>query len=163
MNKKKLTAFVLATIMAVVTLSGCSTTDTPSTGADNSNTNNNSTSVTGTIDVANMFSNRDKEIGYDESECVAITLSDSTAKSNSNAVKINGSTVTITDEGSYIISGNLSNGQIIVESEKTDKILVVLNGVIVIHPHQFMLNRQIKYLSPLQTALQMSFRIRASL
>ncbi|MGN0330980.1 MAG: carbohydrate-binding domain-containing protein [Kineothrix sp.] len=75
------------------------------------------------------FSARDFEVGYDESQSAIITLSGDTATSSSNAVQISGSTVTITDEGTYILSGTLDDGMIIVNSEKTDKTQLVLKDV----------------------------------
>ena len=44
------------------------------------------------------------------------------------AVQISGSTVTISDEGTYILSGTLNNGMIIVDAEKTDKLQIVLTA-----------------------------------
>lgn len=43
-------------------------------------------------------------------------------------MKISGRTITITDEGTYILSGTLKNGMVIIDAEKTDKIQLVLNG-----------------------------------
>ena len=61
------------------------------------------------------FSNRDLAGTYDESEAQEITL--------------NGESVTITEEGVYILSGTISDGQIIVEVEDTEKVQLVLDGV----------------------------------
>jgi len=82
-----------------------------------------------TDDFSELFSARDFEIGYDESTSTVIKLNGNTATCNSDAVKISGNTVTITDEGTYILSGTLNDGMIIVNSEKTDKIQLVLNNV----------------------------------
>ena len=82
-----------------------------------------------TLTITDMFSDRDKEVGYDENADTVIQLNGTTASCTSGAVEILDSTVTITDEGTYILSGSLSNGQIIVEAEDTDKIQLVLNGV----------------------------------
>ena len=92
---------------------------------------NNETSTTNTIINQNfeIFSNRDFEIGFDESNSAIIQLNGDSATCSSNAVQISGSTITITDEGTYILSGTLDNGIIIVNSEKTDKTQLVLNGV----------------------------------
>lgn len=62
-------------------------------------------------------------------EEVSITLSDDGISCDSEAVTISGSTVTITDEGTYVVTGSLSDGQIIVDAEKTDKVELILNGV----------------------------------
>ena len=43
-------------------------------------------------------------------------------------MKISGRTITITDEGTYILSGTLKNGMVIIDAEKTDKIQLVLNS-----------------------------------
>ena len=79
--------------------------------------------------AAEMFTDRDLEIGYDEDSAAKITLSSNSASSTSDAVSISGSTVTITDEGTYILSGTLDDGMIIVNAEDTDKVQLVLNGI----------------------------------
>ncbi|MBQ7347503.1 MAG: carbohydrate-binding domain-containing protein [Clostridia bacterium] len=78
---------------------------------------------------ADMFSNRDFEVGYDEDGAVLIGLNGDSVSCSSPAVTINGTTVTITDEGTYILSGTLNDGMIIVNAEDTDKPQLVLNGV----------------------------------
>lgn len=118
-------------------LSGCSQTNaetsTVSTQAEeNSATSSTSetTTVTPTnIDSSEIFSDRDFEIGYDETTSAQITLNGTSASCDSNAVLISGSTVTITDEGTYILNGTLENGMVIVDAEDSDKIQLVLNGV----------------------------------
>lgn len=83
------------------------------------------------VDTGDMFTSRDKEIGYDESAAVSIVLNGTSAQSSSGTVKISGSTVTVTEAGTYILSGSLTNGQIVVDAQSTDKIQLVLNGVTV--------------------------------
>lgn len=123
-------------------LCGCGN-QSVSTTVDNSNANNEdkaddkvepSTTVsqaadTVFLDKSEYFSNRDFEVGYDESESAIITLNGDSASCDSNAVQIDGTTVTIIDEGTYILSGTLNDGMIIVNAEKTDKLQLVLNGV----------------------------------
>jgi len=84
-------------------------------------------SVTVPEDLTALFSDRDYETGYEK--CATITLNGSAASCDSNAVQISGSTVTITDEGSYRIQGNLDDGQIIVNADKQDKTQLILDGV----------------------------------
>ena len=81
------------------------------------------------VDTSDMFSDRDYETGFDASEGVLIALSGDSDQCSSNAVQISGSSVTITDEGTYILSGDLTDGMIIVNAENTDKLQLVLNGV----------------------------------
>ena len=80
-------------------------------------------------DTSDMFSDRDNEVGYDESESVTISLADNSSSCESDAVSITENTITIKDEGTYILSGSLSDGMVIVEAEDTDKVQIVLNGV----------------------------------
>lgn len=86
-----------------------------------------------TVNSSGMFTDRDMEIGYDEETSAHITLSGDGASSDSDAVQISGSTVTITDEGTYILSGTLNNGMIVVNAEDTDKIQLVLNDVQIVN------------------------------
>ncbi len=104
---------------------------------NNSNTDNDSNSLAGTaVEVdfsqtdADMFTDRDLNTEY-KYEPVSIQLNGSSAScdSNTSAVKIDGSTITISDEGTYIFSGTLDNGMIIVNTEDSDKPQLVFNGV----------------------------------
>lgn len=76
-----------------------------------------------------MFTERDKRTEYNESECIIIRLNGDSASASSDSVHISGSSVTITDEGSYLISGTLNDGMIIVNAEETDKLQLIFNGV----------------------------------
>jgi len=76
-----------------------------------------------------MFTDRDVRTEYDESDSVLIQLNGTSAAASSNSVKISGTTVTITEEATYIISGILDDGMIIVNATDTAKLQIVLNGV----------------------------------
>lgn len=80
------------------------------------------------MDTSEMFSDRDKEVGYDESTSVTITLQGDTATASSDIVAIDGSTISITEEGTYVVSGNLNDGSIIIETPDDKKVQLVLNG-----------------------------------
>ncbi len=80
------------------------------------------------MDTSEMFSDRDKEIGYDESDSVTITLQGDTASASSDKVTIDGSEITITEEGTYVVSGTLNDGSIVIETADDKKIQLVLNG-----------------------------------
>lgn len=114
MKKHCLMSLLLA---AAVLVSGCQAAE----AAD-------ATGQTALVTPSDMFTDRDLEVGYDENTAAAITLSGSTVSCDSDAVTIDGSTVTITDEGTYILSGTLEDGMLIVDAEETDKIQLVLNG-----------------------------------
>ncbi len=78
---------------------------------------------------SDMFTNRDYEVGYDENATYNITLSGNTAVSDTDKAVVQGSTITITDEGTYIITGTLDDGMIIVDTAEDDKPQIVFNNV----------------------------------
>ncbi len=80
------------------------------------------------IDTTDLFSNRDLDPSYDSKDASTIKLSDSGSSSDSKSVKTNGSVITITGEGIYVLSGSLSDGQIVVDADDA-KVQLVLDGV----------------------------------
>lgn len=125
MRKKIIILFLT---MGALMLSGCNTKIGNTTQQTTESSTTTSSSATET-DASDMFSDRDKEVGYDESESVTISLADNSSSCESDAVSITENTITIKDEGTYILSGSLSDGMVIVEAEDTDKVQIVLNGV----------------------------------
>ena len=123
MKRKVVLAFLLT---GALVLSGCSKTNNSNETSSGSTSTDSSAQG---IDVSNMFSDRDKEIGYDEENNTVIKLSNDSTTCDSDAVQISGNTVTIIDEGTYILSGTLTDGMVIVDAEDTDKVQLVLDGV----------------------------------
>lgn len=117
MKKIKIFVFLMA---VMIMLSGCSgNTDLEPTETDSSASQ---------MDTSDMFTDRDMEIGYDETTAVSISLNGDTASCDSDSVQVSGSTVTITAEGTYILSGTLNDGMIIVNIADTEKVQLVLDG-----------------------------------
>lgn len=81
------------------------------------------------LDTTGLFSDRDLAGTYDESEAVAIQLNGDTAACDSDTVTIEGGQVVIKGEGVYLLSGTLTDGQIVVNDGDTDKVQLVLAGV----------------------------------
>ncbi len=73
------------------------------------------------------FSERDLSGAYDD-EVFSITLTGSGAQTDSSGVTVSGSTVTVTAEGTYVITGTLNDGTIVVDATKDDKVQLVLSG-----------------------------------
>lgn len=80
------------------------------------------------LNTNDMFTDRDKEIGYDEASSVKIYLKDSASTCDSSVVNIKDDTIIISDEGTYILSGSLTNGQIIIDSDSSSKIQLILDN-----------------------------------
>ena len=125
------------TLVLILILTACGNNQISTASADDdvegniSDTGESSESsdINNEIDPSDMFTDRDSEVGYDESESVKILLNGSTASCDSDAVQITGSTVTIAGEGTYILSGELEDGMLIVDADSTDKLQIVLDGV----------------------------------
>lgn len=133
MKRRQMMAMLLA---AALGMTGCSTAATTDTGTATTtdttadSTENKSTeTVEDLVDTDDMFSDRDLEGSYDEKECTKITLDDEDSACEDKNVSIDGQTVTITGEGTYLVSGSLSDGSLVVDVDDSEKIQVVLDGV----------------------------------
>lgn len=123
----------LALLLAgAVGLAGCTGAAESSSSAGTASAAAASADLQG-IDPSTLFSDRDREIGYDEESAAHITLTGTGAETDSDAVSVEGSTVTITDEGVYILTGSLEDGWVVVNADDTDKIQLVLDGVSIAH------------------------------
>lgn len=124
----RLTATLLCALLA---LSGCGTQHTGEESSTAEGTSSEETTVTivsSTIDTTSLFSDRDLEGTYDESTAIPIQLSGDTAFCASDSVTVDGSQIIIGAEGVYLISGTLTDGQIVVNAGETDKVQLVLKG-----------------------------------
>ena len=141
MKKRNYTnTFIIALLTAAMAgsmiLTGCSASDTDtsaassvsssvsasSAGAETVSTPSDSTASTVTVD------SNDTDSSYNESESVKITLNGSSADINGNGAKADGGTITISAAGTYIISGTLDDGQIVIEAGKNDTVKLILNN-----------------------------------
>ncbi len=82
-----------------------------------------------TVNVATDFSSRDINASYSAEDAVTVVLKDGASEADGGNVDVSGDVVTITAGGTYIIKGSLSDGRIVVNAPKTDKLQLVLDGV----------------------------------
>ena len=146
--KKNTNAILSGLVVAAMMLAGCGSNETAATSAASSEAQNESTenfsdktlstTETGSADTENSldesamdleFTARDLDVGYEESTAVQVTLSDSGIQVSGDGAEADGTTFTIKEEGTYVISGSLSSGQIVIEADDSAKIHLVLNGV----------------------------------
>ena len=106
--------------MAAGLLSGCVDGTKESISGDTA-----SSASEGTFDLS--FSARDLDVGYDESTAVKITLSGDSVTVDGGGTSLDGSVLTISAEGTYILTGELTDGQIVVNAADTAKIQLVLD------------------------------------
>lgn len=89
-----------------------------------------SDSPAGTVPASgDIFSNRDMKQSYDTAGAVTIRLNGDSIACNSSAVKISGTTATLSKEGTYILSGQLDDGMILIDAPDSHKLQLVLDGV----------------------------------
>lgn len=65
---------------------------------------------------------------YKTDDYETITLKNSSIAYSGSGAEVNGSTITITKAGTYLITGTLKDGQIIVDSEDDENVRLVLNN-----------------------------------
>lgn len=125
-------AALLAALIISVSVTGCANTDEKTSSTNSSTVTKDSVS---TVSIASdksldsdMFTDRDKEVGYDESSAVMVAFSSSGATASSDSVTVSGSKATLKDDGTYIITGTTADGQIIVDSDSKTKIQIVLKN-----------------------------------
>ncbi len=137
--------FALALLLAsVLLLSSCNSTDNgeesqassaqtadsedDSAAASQASSDDENTSETDALLEDGHFTKYDLDASYGPND-TAITLDDDGITVSGPGAATNGNTVTITSPGTYILSGVLSDGQIIVEVAKSEKVRLVFNGV----------------------------------
>lgn len=136
---KRLGIYLLGLTWIFTLFGGCTAantgTDSSSRSGDSSVSSKADTSSAAPVSVdfaasdADRFTDRDYDAGYTASGSVNIQLNGSSATANSDSVRIAGSTITLTQEATYILSGTLEDGMIIVDAPDTAKLQLVLNGV----------------------------------
>lgn len=86
-----------------------------------------SSSESGAFELS--FTNKDKDGSYDASGAARILFSGSSASVTGSGVSADGTLVTITAAGTYIVSGETSDGRIHVAAGDSDDVKLVLNGL----------------------------------
>lgn len=139
----------ISALLLMATLSGCSQTTpdaTVSTTPTQSPTEQvtaqpteetgSSTETRGSMvnaaSVTTDLSKSDAKTSWEDSD-TKITLNGTTITVLGQGAQVNGNIVTITAKGTYVISGTLDNGQIVIAATNSDKVHLVLNGVSIVN------------------------------
>lgn len=123
-NKLGLLALTASLSVALV---ACSTDAKQTTTTSNATTQTTTTTPVTTAS-SDYFTNRDLAGTYDESTATKISLDGSSATVSGSGATFENSTLKITEEGTYIISGTGSNIQVYIEAVDTAKVQVVLDN-----------------------------------
>lgn len=135
MRKKLISIICISVLSLSVVLSGC---QSKSSSKNNSEVSNQTSTLdedeTDTSNIAKFeidpnYTADELDYDYDEAEVVAITLNGDNISCKSLDVNIDGSTITIQKAGTYLLSGTLTDGNIIVDSDDKENVRLIFNGV----------------------------------
>lgn len=118
--KGKSNKFLILTVCAVLTM-------TFSTGCKESSESTQNTEIDTAV-PDNLITVKDSDTDTDTSDAVRITLVNDSVTCDDSSVNIEGSVITLSQTGSYIVSGTLDDGQIIVDAADEDKIHIILDN-----------------------------------
>lgn len=135
MRKKLISIICISVLSLSVVLSGC---QSKSSSKNNSEVSNQTSTLdedeTDTSNISKFeidpdYTADELDYDYDEAEVVAITLNGDNISCKSLNVNIDGSTITIQKAGTYLLSGTLTAGNIIVDSDDKENVRLIFNGV----------------------------------
>lgn len=131
---RKAGGILLALALVAGLLSGCRESDLPVINNESGGTGADAGSSDGSL-VSPDTAPAPEEISdarsgsYSADTAATVTLTGDSASVSGSGVSVSGSAVTFTAAGTYLVSGNLTDGQLIVDTADTEKVKLVLNGV----------------------------------
>lgn len=78
---------------------------------------------------ADMFTDNDFKTSYDTKKCITIQLNGDAISCDSKSVAVSGTTISIQKEGTYLISGTLNNGMIMIDTDENAKPHLIFDNV----------------------------------
>ncbi|WP_101698116.1 carbohydrate-binding domain-containing protein [Clostridium minihomine] len=117
---KALLAGLLSASLILFSVTGCGSTKGNSSGSSELSTE---------IPLTVEYAEEDLDDSWDASTATAITLNGASATVEGRGAAAQGGVVTISAAGTYLLSGTLADGQILVSAGKEDLVRLVLNGV----------------------------------
>ena len=142
-NYRKLTAALIAGTITCFSVAGCSmpwdsaksdtkTETVTSAQSGSSSEAVNTSSVTyseSDSDISIELDENDINTSWNESECTKIELTQTSANINGSGAAVENNKVTITEAGTYVLSGTLTDGCIDVNVSGKGTVRLILNGV----------------------------------
>ncbi len=126
-----------ASTLLLVGLGACSATDaTSDTGA--ATTVSGSTGTSTAVDTSSVVSGvptldathaDDNDLEWDAADATVVSLEDGGSAVDGSGAEVDGDVVSISAPGTYLLSGTLSDGQVVVDSDADGKVVLVLDGV----------------------------------
>jgi len=125
---KKSLSLLLA--LALALLCGCTTSQQITTSANDTSSEHKSTQSSATASSvpeqkSDVFTDYDCDASFDEATAGKITFNGTSATATAGAT-VSGGKVTVTTPGTYVVTGTATEGQLIVNVAKTEKVQLVL-------------------------------------
>ena len=120
---------VVASLVIALFISACSPSSASTENSADTQTQTSQSTSEDTADISDTFGTYEKEdlnTEYD-SDSSTVELSDNTEEVE--GVSVDGQTVTINQGGTYVLSGELTDGQVVVNVNEDAKVHLVLNDV----------------------------------
>lgn len=125
---KKSQKFMFASLAPLVLLAGCSSASSQTVETISSRTGG-TTQMKTVSENSTYFTDQDQVATYDEASAATIQLAGAKATVSGEGVSVDGSTVTISKAGTYVISGESNGIQIVVAVGEGDDVQLVLDNV----------------------------------
>ncbi len=137
---KKYLYKILAFLCVIALLTGCGAQGGSTSGSSSASGTNGAVAQTAEASQASItaspvsvtYSDEDKNGEWSQSDVTAsIQLNGSSASADGAGVSVKGSTVTITAAGTYLITGSLTDGQIVIDAGKESTVRLILDGAVI--------------------------------
>ncbi len=139
---KRIITFILSLIL-IFTLTACSLATVPPTissdegivatgvfsGTDETTTNTTVPAITDPTSDNTEINEDEEDYSWDNSTEIPIGLNGGSIAAEGSGITVDGSTVTITAAGAYNLSGSLTDGQVIIDTDDEGVVHLILNDV----------------------------------
>lgn len=134
-GRRRFAALALCAALAGATLlGGCASEDAGSEGAADAGSSSDSSDFSAIVEAFDSsaldldYTERELDGSYDEASAVRISLEGDAVSADGDGVSVDGATATVTAAGTYVVSGALDDGQIVVDAPDDQKVQLVLAG-----------------------------------
>lgn len=134
MKRKYLIAVLILSMVITGGVAGCKSAGSTagSTGSSTQSAAVAAATSTTTVTAADItYDDDDTNETWSEEDATTITLSGSSAEIDGDGASEADGIVTIKGAGTYVVSGNLSDGQIVIDAGSDDVIHLILNGALI--------------------------------
>ena len=114
----------MISLLAALCLCGCA--NAPEKTKTSMQAESSLTSQKTEVSNSEMFTQRDLDPSWDEKTAVKIQLNGKSATCSDSSVSIDGSTLTLKGEKTYVLSGSLEDGMVVIDAPETAKVQLVL-------------------------------------